>query len=642
MLSIAKKTIKSLCLKYPLYNDYFLISKLKATNFEYISFDIFDTLVKRNVSIPADIYKIVSENFFSNEKDQFEYVNARIHAEQSSRKAHKNREEISIYDIFDFMPPKYEHIKEDLIKCEIQCELNLTYANPIIKTVYDWCLSNNKKIIIVSDMYLSKDIIEKILTKCGYISYSKLYVSSDVGLQKATGNLFKFVLNDLCISPKKIVHIGDSLKGDFLKARSNHISSIRIATCPIRTKFINKLKDKYSFWSSYKTVVSGHIKNVDSDFYKYGIEALAPLLYGFSLWLNEYVQKNQISKLYFLARDGFLLEKVFSEVFDCASLSCRYLYVSRRALRLPILYLTDTYKDFVSIIPKNKILTKDEFFDLFNLQVSDKSYWKIAGFSKDEKIFTSNLLENSKLRILFNMLKQSQEGKSSYDSFAEYLKINDFAGKVAIVDIGWAGTIQKCLEKICSKNAKIFGLYLGLTSDAEKTLNGAGFIPSNFKPQIATSGLFEYPFLAKEGSLKNITVEKGAIKINLCDYEYDKDPQNLSYVCDMQNGVLDGIKILKNLSESKVLIDPYVSYKAVFRLTKKPSLYEGKVFGNLNFYDGSVQPLASPKRLFFYCLRPKIFLKDFSDSGWKVGFLKRLLKIPLPFSTILEYLHDKR
>lgn len=142
--------------------------------------------------------------------------------------------------------------------------------------------------------------------------------------------------------------------------------------------------------------------------------------------------------------------------------------------------------------------------------------------------------------------------------------------------------------------------------------------------------------------MKNITVEKGAIKINLCDYEYDKDPQNLSYVCDMQNGVLDGIKILKNLSESKVLIDPYVSYKAVFRLTKKPSLYEGKVFGNLNFYDGSVQPLASPKRLFFYCFRPKIFLKDFSDSGWKVGFLKRLLKIPLPFSTILEYLHDKR
>lgn len=44
------------------------------------------------------------------------------------------------------MPPKYEHIKEDLIKCEIQCELNLTYANPIIKTVYDWCLSNNKKL----------------------------------------------------------------------------------------------------------------------------------------------------------------------------------------------------------------------------------------------------------------------------------------------------------------------------------------------------------------------------------------------------------------------------------------------------------------------------------------------------------------
>lgn len=271
---------------------------------------------------------------------------------------HKNNEEISLREIYDCIEQKFQNLKERLINEEIECELKNTYTNPNIKTVYDWCLKNNKKIIIISDMYLSLHTIKAILNNCGYKGYSKLYVSSEIGFQKATGNLYKYVLNDLSISPRSLIHIGDSLKGDYIQARLNRISSIRIATNPTRTHFINSINDNNDFWKRYREILSGHLYSDKGNYYLFAIESLSPLLYGFSKWLNNLVTKNKIQKLFFLARDGFLLEKVYSEICKNSPIEVRYLYVSRRALRLPVLYTINNYEDFVMLIPKNKFLVK--------------------------------------------------------------------------------------------------------------------------------------------------------------------------------------------------------------------------------------------------------------------------------------------
>lgn len=642
MFHSVKKLLKNVFYKFPVYKDDNLISKLENSSFDYVSFDVFDTLVKRNVFSPKDIYRMVSRDFFNDFAEQLEFVEARENAEKQARKLHKNNEEISLREIYDCIEQKFQNLKERLINEEIECELKNTYTNPNIKTVYDWCLKNNKKIIIISDMYLSLHTIKAILNNCGYKGYSKLYVSSEIGFQKATGNLYKYVLNDLSISPRSLIHIGDSLKGDYIQARLNRISSIRIATNPTRTHFINSINDNNDFWKRYREILSGHLYSDKGNYYLFAIESLSPLLYGFSKWLNNLVTKNKIQKLFFLARDGFLLEKVYSEICKNSPIEVRYLYVSRRALRLPVLYTINNYEDFVMLIPKNKFFSKKEFYDLFNFEESEKNYWNLAGLDDDELIYSSNLIDNDKVKLLFENIRACRECKESYDSFLEYLKINEFFNNVAIVDIGWAGTIQKCLEKICSDRAKICGFYLGLTQEAESGLNAYGYIPSVYRPQIATAGLLEYPFLANEGSLKCIRKVNGQLKINLCEYEYKNELKNYSYVQDMQKAVLDGVRLLNSIYENSVLIDPEISYKAIYEITKKPSLQEAKIFGDLKFYDGSLQPLALPKGIFFYMFNPKAFLREFSDSGWKVGFLKRLFKFPLPYFIILDFLRTRK
>ncbi|MBO6206141.1 MAG: HAD-IA family hydrolase [Lachnospiraceae bacterium] len=638
MSSVIKKRIKSVINSYPVYNAKELIKKIEP--YKIISFDVFDTLINRNVFDPKDIFTIVGQSLFQNTEKARKFRNDRIRAEEIARQKDDIKEDIGIAAIYDFLKEKYPDTYKKLMEKEISIETEVAYANPVIKQVYDWCLEHKRQIVLISDMYLSKEVLEDILSKNDYQGYCALYVSSDIGLTKASGNLFKHVLSELNINAGEIVHIGDSIKGDYLGAKKNSIKAIHISTNPSRTKFLRGFK-KDVFWKKVDRAFSGYLTGTESDYYRYGFEVLAPLLYGFSVWLQNKASERNIKKLYFLARDGYLLQKAFEIVYENSTINSKYLYVSRRALRIPIFYTCKDLKEFISFIPKNKYLSRKEIFDLLGLDDSNITTWQEAGFTDTDLVFTNALLDNRNFNRFYQLIEHEskERARGSFTVFIDYLKENGFNGKVGIVDIGWAGTIQRCMNRLIDameEDVEVNGFYVGLTKEAESDLNGIGFISSKYMPQVATAGLFEYPFLAHEGSLKKMTRINGKIEPCVGVYEYENDKENFNYINEMQNGALEGVKVLKNYLS---LDDSYpldVYYKALYRLTKLPTLKEANCFGEMMFYDGSSYPLAKPGALVWYVTNPKKFIKDFSDSGWKVGFLKRLFKISFPYARMLE------
>lgn len=73
-------------------------------------------------------------------------------------------------------------------------------------------------------------------------------------------------------------------------------------------------------------------------FNKTSREILAPALNGFVLWILRQAQRNGIRRLYFLARDGYLMyrcARIYVERFQLP-IECRYLCCSRYSLRLPM------------------------------------------------------------------------------------------------------------------------------------------------------------------------------------------------------------------------------------------------------------------------------------------------------------------
>ena len=69
----------------------------------------------------------------------------------------------------------------------------------------------------------------------------------------------------------------------------------------------------------------------------YGRTVVGPVVLPFTEWILSEAEKRGIKRIYFLARDGYLLYKTAIRICEKRSLSveCRYLYCSRLALRIP-------------------------------------------------------------------------------------------------------------------------------------------------------------------------------------------------------------------------------------------------------------------------------------------------------------------
>lgn len=107
-------------------------------NYTYVSFDLFDTLIKRSVSSPEGIFELVELRY--NEEHQSNISNfkkKRILAERKAREL-KTKEDITLDDIYHYVD--YEkNICEALMKEEIEIEITTCCPNIPLCKVYQLC-----------------------------------------------------------------------------------------------------------------------------------------------------------------------------------------------------------------------------------------------------------------------------------------------------------------------------------------------------------------------------------------------------------------------------------------------------------------------------------------------------------------------
>ena len=154
--------------------------KYKINTHKIISFDIFDTLLLRPYVRPIDLFLHIER--LSNKEGFF---NARIKAENNARIHIKDKdktlEDITLDDIYNEIDDNYKDFKQ----LEINLETQILQQNHEIFEVFEYAKEQGKKIIITSDMYLNKNILENILNLKGYDGYYKLYVSNEIKKAKA-------------------------------------------------------------------------------------------------------------------------------------------------------------------------------------------------------------------------------------------------------------------------------------------------------------------------------------------------------------------------------------------------------------------------------------------------------------------------
>lgn len=294
---------------------------------EIISFDIFDTLLLRPYVKPTDLFTHLErlENING-------FAKARINAENLARKHHKDKEEITLDEIYIELPEKYKHLKNK----ELSLEHQILQPNIEIKQIFDYAKSQGKRIIIISDMYLAKRHLSNILIDKGYEGFEKLYVSSDIKKTKWTGNLYKYVCADLKITASKILHIGDNKQSDVIIARKMGLCAFHY-TAPIKQLLENDLR-AYKFYEINNnhlgtSILLGclsmyNVNKKENYWQDFGFRYGGPVVYGYMQWLVHQLKKDNINEALFVARDGYSLQKVF-DIIKNENIKTYYYYAPR-------------------------------------------------------------------------------------------------------------------------------------------------------------------------------------------------------------------------------------------------------------------------------------------------------------------------
>lgn len=207
------KNIIRVFLTVLLGNNFEKLEKKNLDNISIASFDVFDTLIIRTgIKRPTDVFDLV-------DSEDIDFKTKRIKAEAKAR-SKSNLEDIKLTDIYLKLFPEDINKVREYEQKEINAELSVCKANPKAYTFYNKIKNSGKRIIIVSDMYLQKEAIKKLLINCNYdINDVPIYVSSEYGKTKRSGSLFKEVLKNEEVDACKIMHIGDNLISDYFKAK---------------------------------------------------------------------------------------------------------------------------------------------------------------------------------------------------------------------------------------------------------------------------------------------------------------------------------------------------------------------------------------------------------------------------------------
>lgn len=184
---------------------------------ETVSFDVFDTAVKRDVAKPKDVFALIETRLKSEADPCTEhFYELRVEAERAARKANHGHE-VTLEDVYRQITVSNAR-RHELMRLECQMEIEISRPNIPIKRVYDACVQQGKKVLFISDMYLPSNVIYEILQKNGYDA-SHLYVSGAVGRTKREGGLFIYVQKTEDLTSDGWLHIGDSIPGDYLSPK---------------------------------------------------------------------------------------------------------------------------------------------------------------------------------------------------------------------------------------------------------------------------------------------------------------------------------------------------------------------------------------------------------------------------------------
>ena len=523
---------------------------MKLGTYDVISFDIFDTLITRSIAEPDDVFRLIEKEIYESYGKTVDFLKIRKEAERVATEKYGPMTTIDKIYVEVSSDKTIGDIAMDIKKMEIDTETRLCMPRKDMVEVFNALKSMGKHVILVSDMYLNRVEVVGLLHKCGIGGYDELLISCEVGARKDNGSMWDYVLSGL--NPERFIHVGDNFRSDSQILMDRGIASQIV----LNPKAMLELSE-FSYLSEFAkasvansimvgNAINGGIFNSPfafsedgtvafKDIYDFGYTTMGPLMARFIQWV---VESNQDSheRLLLLAREGYMLQHMIEGYCGVRGIELpdqHYFLTSRRACAVAALENDEDIREL--------LLQKYQgtFSNLLNERFGVELHENEADRDLDYNTTSEELME---LLAPYEaeIFAKAKVEKNAYLNYAS--KYLAEANDLAVVDVGFSGTIQYFLMKLTGRD--IAGHYLALHSNKPERIGGrANAVYEITDPRlIEDSKLLRYQLFlenalsAPYGQLINFTMENGVPEPHF------KDDKNVSdEVKRLQYGILDFI-----------------------------------------------------------------------------------------------------
>lgn len=465
----------------------YLKKQIRWGKYKYISFDIFDTLVQRPFYRPTDLFMFLDRKFKQLTDANINFYEIRVRGEELARRYYGEKcpeyKDITLDEIYEYISVFYgldEKLCQQLKEEERRLETEFSAPRNWAKQIYDFTVAVGKPVVLISDMYLDADIVEKILEKNGYREYKQLFLSSRERCLKSDGSLFEKAVKELEVTPGDILHIGDNWNADRMVAQSkglqtffapksinvfenvsgnyktNQCASIAGRVCGTWIDY-EKVRESTGYGAMLAMVANKYFSNPfralceNSDFnkdpYLVGYYLVGMHLVGVNTWLHNLLRKRKYDRIVFTARDGYLYKKVYdiSRQYYEDKTDDIYLYLSRKAM-MPMIVkgrmdLFDLPIQFQAYSP----LTMRKLLTFCSREVGDKEYESAlddAGIDID-RVFPDKKEYHTYIHWFIDNYYDETIHMENQDRVKKYF--SGITKEDLFFDMGYSGRIQKAV-----------------------------------------------------------------------------------------------------------------------------------------------------------------------------------------------------
>lgn len=572
--------------------------RAKTATKAIVSFDLFDTLLIRRIHDP-DLVKLPVARYISQLAAGMA-LSWHEHRVQRLRDAIERRHRLATGERFVDHEACYPRFMEEVLREIFGGQYNdellarvtdyeLAMENSMLvvrEPLRDWLkdlFTFGKRIFVVSDMYLPASHLARLVRHAGLNDYIEAIVSSaDTFLAKASGKAFPMMAEKFGLATENWLHVGDNPISDGLRPAELGIESLVLNDIGETQR--KSLVKRYYNYSDGKPFWRGRIlqqlmaplegeNHPQPALYREGYLFLGTLIGLFIQEVARYSRDKGITKIFFLAREGWTFkrywEKAMPLLYPEGGLpEIEYLYVSRMALagascahqgltkaNADIVFLPTGNRDFRDVC---RIFALDiepllPHLRRYDLEADSAISPVHQGYCLENRQNFDALLDD---RLFQDEIRnQTREANQAALSYFESVGLFDHR-EIALVDIGWLGTIQRFLfETIAHRRdcPTCHGLLFGATRGIPYPEGGKNLLRGviydrhrfDFAASVLTyaQDIFEEACRAPHPTLNGYQVTEDGVQLlfRKIDDEIGRaELEQDAYFAPLQQGIVDG------------------------------------------------------------------------------------------------------